>query len=398
MKNCHLYLFLLFFIQCENHENQQQNNTTTYTCSMHPQIQQPKPGTCPICFMNLTPVTNTDQEENNTISLSKEQILLGNIKTEILTQKKTEAEIILPAILAFDQMKILSINARTNGRIEKLYWKTLGDHIHKNTPLYDMYSEAINNVKQEYILALQKKKIPESEFVKDIESILSSTKNKMILWGITENQIQDLHKQNTPHNTFINTTFYSSYEGYITQLNKQEGNYVKEGETILELTDLSTLWAEAQVAASRMLSLEKYPNVYVEIPQLHNLQIQGTISFFNPEINPNTRIYILRISIPNHKNLLTPGMQASIKLKSNPIDIMTIPTNAILKNENYTSVWIQIAPQKFKNILITTGNIHGNRTEILSGLQYGDILVISGAYSLYSEYTFKKGEQSLHIH
>ena len=400
MKHFFLYLFLFFLINCENKEKHtlHSNSTLIYTCSMHPQIQNLKPGKCPICFMELTPVTNINKDEKNTISLTDQQILLGNIKTEVLKQKKTESEIILSATLGFDQFKVLSINARVSGRIEKLYWKRLGDHIKKKTPVYDIYSETINNVKQEYILALQKNKLSESGSFKDVESILKSTKNKMILWGMTETQIQYLQKENIPDNIFINTTFYSNYSGYITAFNKSEGDYVKEGETILELTNLSTLWAEAQVYASQIIPLENYPHIYVEIPEINHLQIPGTIVFFNSEINPNTRVYLLRISIQNHKNLLAPGMRASIKLKSNPIDIITIPTNAILKSEKYTSVWIQVAPHTFKNIFIITGNIYNDRIEIISGLNYGDTIVISGAYSLYSEYIFKNGEKAFSTH
>ena len=98
----------------------------------------------------------------------------------------------------------------------------------------------MNNAKQEYLLALEQKKTFATETAIDFDQLLRSAKNKLLLWGMSETQIQELadNKKATPV-----TTFYSTADGYITQLDIREGDYVMEGGTIVKLADLSTLWA-----------------------------------------------------------------------------------------------------------------------------------------------------------
>ena len=121
----------------------------TYTCSMHPQVMQEHPGTCPICHMDLIPV-NKSSEPNDEIMLSDEQVQLGNIQTDTLGHSITGDKIVLTATLNFDEMKVNTVSARITGRIDKLYYKNTGDYVKKGDRLFDLYSEELNTVKQEH--------------------------------------------------------------------------------------------------------------------------------------------------------------------------------------------------------------------------------------------------------
>src|SRR5690349_8557000 len=79
---CSAFLSLLLMAACKNKKAPATTKADTYyTCSMHPQIMQDKPGTCPICHMDLIPV-NRSKESKDEIMLSDEQIQLGNIQTD----------------------------------------------------------------------------------------------------------------------------------------------------------------------------------------------------------------------------------------------------------------------------------------------------------------------------
>jgi Cu(I)/Ag(I) efflux system membrane fusion protein len=91
------------------------------------------------------------------------------------------------------------------GRVEKLYYKNLGDYVKKGAALYELYSEELNNAKQEYLLALEQKKTFATETEIDFDQLLRSGKNKLLLWGMSEIQIQQLAdtKKATPVTTFL---------------------------------------------------------------------------------------------------------------------------------------------------------------------------------------------------
>jgi Cu(I)/Ag(I) efflux system membrane fusion protein len=361
---------------------------TYYTCSMDPQVIASKPDKCPICHMDLTLVKKNTSTNKDEIALSEQQIQLGNIHTDTIRNGSIGDQLVLTGTLNFNQMKSSSVSARVAGRIEKMYFKNLGDYVKNGAPLYDLYSEELNNTKQEYLLVLEKKKVFANETTIDFDQLLQSAKNKLQLWGMSEAQIQQLatNKKSSP-----TTTFYSTAAGYISTLDIREGDYVMDGGTIVKLADLSSLWAEAQVYTSQLAAIDRSSIATVQLPDLDGKEIKGSIEFVNPEINPDTRINLIRVSIPNPGNQLKPGMPAYVILKSPQRKTLTLPIDAVIRDGKGATIWIQTGTHTFKSLMVQTGLETDDRIEITSGLNEGDIIVISGAYLLQSEYIFKKG-------
>ncbi len=386
---------LLTFAGCKRKKEVPKDPDTYYTCSMDPQVVEYKPGKCPICKMDLTPVKKKNGESKDELQLSEQQIQLGNIQIDTIQNGTIGDQLVLTATLNFDQMKASSLSSRVMGRIEKLYYKNLGDYVKNGSALYEIYSEDLNNAKQEYLLALDKKKAFTAETVIDFDQLIQSAKNKLLLWGLSEAQVNQLAmtKKATPA-----TIFYSTVGGYVTQLDIREGDYVMEGGTIVKLADLSTLWAEAQVYTSQMAEVNESSIAVVQLPDFENRDIKGRIEFVNPEINPDTRINLIRVSIPNPGNQLKPGMPAYVLLKSPQRQSLTLPINAVIRDGKGATVWIQTGENTFKSVMVQTGLESDDRIEIKSGLKAGDIVVLTGAYLLHSEYVFKKGADPMAGH
>jgi Cu(I)/Ag(I) efflux system membrane fusion protein len=390
-----LMLLLTTVLSCKNDKHAHTDPDTYYTCSMDPQVVEYKPGKCPICKMDLTPVKKKNGEKKDELQLSDQQIELGNIKTDTIRNGSIGDQLVLTGTLNFDQLKSASVSSRIMGRVEKLYYKNLGDYVQKGSPLFDLYSEDLNNAKQEFILALDRKSSFGNESVIDYDQLLQSAKNKLLLWGMNEAQVKEL-EQNRKAGAI--TTFYSGYSGYITELSIREGDYVMEGGTIVKLADLSTLWAEAQVYTSQMAELDRNSIATVQLPDFDGKEIKGKIEFVNPEINPDTRINLVRVSIPNAGRQLKPGMPAYIILKSPKRNSLSLPIDAVIRDGRGSTVWIQKDKSTFKSVMVQTGLETGDRIEIKSGLNSGDVVVLSGAYLLHSEFVFKKGADPMAGH
>jgi Cu(I)/Ag(I) efflux system membrane fusion protein len=358
-----------------------------YTCSMHPNVMQEKPGNCPICGMKLIEAKKSQTQKPDEIQLSDGQIRLGNIQVDTIRSGSIGDNMVLNATLNFNQRNVTAVSARITGRVDKLYFKSIGDYVHKGDKLFDLYSEELNNSKQEYILALKNQHELVNSLI-DYTQLEESAKSKLLLWGMTESQVKALAA--APKVSSV-TSFYSTTNGYITTLDIKEGDYVSEGSTIVQFADLSTLWVEAQVYTSQLASIDSKGSAIVEIPDLNNLEINGTIEFVNPEINPEARINLIRITIPNSNNQLRPGMPAYVYLKSRRHQSLTVPANAVLRDGESTTVWIRTGEHSFRVKMVETGIEDDNNIEITSGLQNGDVVVISGAYLLNSEYIFKRG-------
>lgn len=365
-----------------------------YTCSMDPQVVSAKPGKCPICGMALTPIKKSSVKNTDDLELSDQQVQLGNIHVDTIGKLNINEHLELTGTLALNASQTASVSARVMGRVEKLYVKTTGDYIAKGAPLYELYSEELNNAKQEYIVALQRRTLFKEQSVIDFEDIIQSAKNKLRLWGMTPGQIAALENQKQAP---LTTTFYSTESGYVTSVDVTEGGYVMEGGTIIQVANLSTLWAEAQVYTTQLFQIPREATATVQVAGMEEA-IRGKIDFINPEIPADTRINLIRVAIPNAGNKLQPGMPVLVRIQTANRNSLTLPTDAVIQSSNGATVWLQTGANRFRSKMVTTGLESQGFVEITSGLQAGDVVVISGTYLLHSEFVFKRGADPMSGH
>ncbi len=377
----------------EDHSEHQSEEKLHYTCSMDPQIKQDEPGKCPICHMDLTPM-KTDNSASNEISLSDQQIKLGNISTQILSETQTNQEQNYTGILTINQEKIKTVSARAMGQIEKLYFKTLGDYVQKNQAVYLLYSEDIAIAKQDYFTASKQLRMP-GDFGKNAKNMLAAAKQKLLYFGLTNNQIESIKssKEVSPY-----TTFYSNYSGTISEVLATEGSYIMEGAGVIKVADLSSLWLETQVNVNYSKSLRLGQNANVSFSDYPNKTIKARISFLNPEINPDTRLLLIRMEISNPSLILKPGMQGLAKLSQANLKGLFIPVDAVIREENASYIWVEKKQGIFENVMVETGLETNGMIEIKSDLDPAKKVVVTGAYAINSEYIFRKGSDPMAGH
>lgn len=390
-----LSILLAVFIACntknkEDHSKHKSKETIFYTCSMDPQVKEDKPGKCPICHMDLTPIKSDDTAENE-ISLSKQQLQLGNITTQTVATTQSSLEQNYTGVLTINQEKINTISARAMGRIEKLYFKTVGDYVAKNEPVYQLYSEDIAIAKQDYFTAYKQLTMP-GDFGKNARTMLIAAKQKLLFFGLSNAQIETIKssKEISPY-----TIFYSNSSGTISEIIATEGSYAMEGAGIIKLADLNSLWLETQVNINYAKSMHLGQNAKVSFTDYPDKTIIAKISFINPEINPDTRLLLIRMEVSNPNLFLKPGMQATARLTQSNMKGIFIPTDAVIREENASYIWIEKRPGVFESLMVETGVETDGMIEIKTEMDPSKKVVITGAYAINSEYKFRKGSDPM---
>ncbi|HEY6143670.1 MAG TPA: efflux RND transporter periplasmic adaptor subunit [Flavobacterium sp.] len=397
IKNYSILLLIFSVLVACNSKNKEDhsghkmaNETIFYTCSMDPQVKEDKPGKCPICHMDLTQTKKTDTDPNE-ISLSKQQIHLGNITTQTISKTQSSLEQNYTGVLTINQEKVTTLSARAMGRIEKLYFKTIGEYVKKNDPLYSLYSEDIAIAKQDYLTAYKQLAMP-GDFGKNAQNMLKSAKQKLLFFGLTNAQIESIK---TKAEVSPNTIFYSTSSGYISEITATEGSYTMEGSAVIKLADLNSLWLETQVNVNYAKSVRLGQNAKVVFPDFPDKTISAKVSFINPEINPDTRLLLIRLEIPNQGFQLKPGMQAVVKLTQSNIKGLFIPIDAVIREENASYIWVEKRSGVFENVMVETGAEINGMIEIKSEIDSSKKVVITGAYAINSEYKFRKGSDPM---
>lgn len=389
-----LSIALIILISCNSKSKEpkakNQDLVTFYTCSMDPQVKEDKPGKCPICHMDLTPMKQVGSADNE-ISLSKQQIQLGNIHTQTIAETQNSVDQNYTGILTLNQEKVKTVSSRAMGRIEKLYFKTIGDYVTKNQAVYELYSEDIAVAKQDYFTAYKQLSMP-GDFGKNAESMLKSAKQKLLYFGLSNAQIESIKtaKEVSPY-----TIFYSTASGTISEIMATEGSYVMEGSGVIKVTDLNSLWLETQVNVNYAKNLKMGQKASVTFTDFPGKPIPAQVTFINPEINPDTRLLLIRMEIQNPNLILKPGMQAMAKLVQSNLKGIFIPIDAVIREEKASYIWLEKRPGVFENQMVVTGVESNGMIEIKSEIDTTKKVVISGAYGINSEYVFRKGSDPM---
>jgi Cu(I)/Ag(I) efflux system membrane fusion protein len=226
------------------------------------------------------------------------------------------------------------------------------------------------------------------DFGKNAQNMLNAAKQKLLFFGLSNSQIESL-KSNKVISPY--TTFYSTTSGYISEIMATEGSYMMEGFAIIKLADLSNLWLEAQVNVNYAKSIKLGQNAKVSFTDFPDKTINAEVNFINPEINPDTRLLLIRLQVPNQNLELKPGMQAIVKLNQSNIKGLFIPVDAVIREENASYIWIEKSPGIFENLMVKTGIETNGLIEIKSEIDASKKVVITGAYAINSEYKFRKG-------
>ena len=376
----------LFLTNCGKKEQRAQHDAEgiKYTCPMHPQIIQDKPGTCPICGMDLVKVGASTRADGS-IMLSESQIKLANITTTLTHFESMGENTILTGKLMVNEEQTEVISSRVQGRIEKLFFKEVGQKVTHGQALYEIYSEPLLTLQQEYLLAIRQfEELKEKRY----ESFLKASEKKLILFGMTKEQVVRLAQKKETNSRI---TFLAPLSGIIARIDVTEGQYVAEGEALYRIENLDQLWVEAELYNGEAALVKIGDIVRIKIEGFENISVEGKVTFLSPEYRQGSQILSLRAVIANPKREFLPGMQVSVILSHSDKKALALPVDAVIRDANGNHVWILEKDGAFKPRMVKTGLENFEKVEVTDGIKEKENVVITGAYLLYGELVLKKG-------
>lgn len=390
-------LFALAGCKSKNENHAGHDTGTYYTCPMHPTVKSNSPGSCPVCNMSLIKVEKQNnehaQQEGNFITIEKQQQQLAGIKTDTVKfQTIIPASTILGTV-AIDEEQVTTISSRVKGRIDKLYIKTSGEYIRKGNPVYAIYSEQLFADEKEF-LALSEKRTNNTTENELLDDMLSASKNKLLLWGLSEKQIAELEKSKSASQQII---FYAQTEGYVTEILVKEGAYVEAGTLLFKLTELNQVWIDAQVYSNEIEKISGSSSFQIFSETYPDEIYEGRLVFSNPSVEDGRKVQLLRLKVDNSKNKLIPGMMVYVSPKQNSKPVLAVPKSAVLL-EKMKTVWVLAHDNTFEQRMVETGIENKFWIEILSGLKEGETVVTEGASLISSEFILKSGAGQRHEH
>jgi len=283
---------------------------TIWTCSMHLQIRQPRPGKCPICGMDLIPASNlaggggTSLRE---ISIPPEALAMMQVETTPVKRRYVTAKIRMVGKVDYDETRLGYITAWVPGRLDRLFVDYTGVEVRKGDHMAEMYSPELYAAQEELILASQTVK-QRGRSVTNREhgtTLLDAAREKLRLWGMTLEQIRQIEQQDKPTD---HMTIFAPMGGVVIYKNRQEGDYVKTGERIYTVADLNWVWVRLDAYESDLPWLHYGQKVIFTTEAHPGERYVGRIVFIDPVLDARTRTVKVRVNVENKGGGLKPEM------------------------------------------------------------------------------------------
>ncbi|WP_158085261.1 efflux RND transporter periplasmic adaptor subunit [Niastella vici] len=320
------------------------------------------------------------------IMLTKRDEQYANILVDTVKIKTIAEYTTLPGTTRFDERKITVVTSRIRGRLDKLFVRNPQQWVATGQPLYAIYSEELLSYENELLNALQQQ-AQFSSMKQVVDQMVEGAKKKLLLWGLTSEQISVLQKS---RETSPLVTFYSPVSGTLVELSASEGQYVETGTPLFRLADLSQLWIEARIYTSELRWLHEKPSITAEFDAYPGESFTVVPVFDNPTVEADQKISLVRFMLTNRSHQLKPGMMVYVNIKRNEKKTVVIPKSAILVG-NMITAWVKTGDGMYESRIIQLGVQNKKEVEVISGLKEGELIVTSGAYLLNSALVLKKG-------
>ncbi len=360
--------------------------------AMNPQRRYDKPGKAPD-GMDLLPKYAEDDMGSmpvGTVKIAPEKQQLVGVRTEKVERQSLLRSVRTTGQITADETKIAHVHVKITGYIDKVYVDYIGQLVKKGQPLFTLYSPDLVSTQEEYLIAKRGEKTlgasPFAEVAQGSQSLLRSTRERLKLWDISDEQIKKLDETGEVSKTL---TFYSPINGFVMERKAYPQTAITPDMDLYLISDLSTIWVNADVY--------EYEVPFVKVGQTAEMQLSyyagktytGKITYIYPTVDPVSRTVKVRIEFPNPKFELKPQMFANVQLKINYGNQVLVPQEAIMDSGDKQYVFVVHDGAMFEPRTIQMGAKLEGKVVVLSGLKAGETIVTSGNFLIDSESRLK---------
>ncbi|PKG58050.1 efflux transporter periplasmic adaptor subunit [Shewanella sp. GutDb-MelDb] len=352
-----------------------QDEPLYWVAPMDPNYTSDKPGKSPM-GMDLIPVYKKElggiDAGPGTIMISPEVVNNLGVRTAKVERGLLHTKIETVGYVKYDEDQLVHVHPRVEGWVEKLYVKAAGDRVTVGQPLYEIYSPALVNAQEEYLLALDRNN----------SRLILASRNRLNALQLPDNAITELKRSRKVKQ---NITFFAPKGGVIDNLNIREGFFVKPGTTLLSIGNLDQVWVDAEIFERQSSLVSTGQAVSMTLDYLPGKSWQGKVDYVYPTLDVKTRTLKVRLRFDNTQWELKPNMFAQVTIHAKGEEVLLAPKEAIIRTGNSDRVVLALGEGRYKSIAVKVGRYDDQLAEIISGVSAGDIIVSSAQFLIDSE-------------
>lgn len=358
---------------------------TMYTCSMDPQVRQDHPGKCPVCGMDLIPVGSATADDGssgmdpNAIMLSDEAMALANIETQVVGTGSPGKEVRLFGKIQPDERLEQVQSAYVDGRVEKLFISAVGDRVGKGQPLVVIYSPSLYAAGQELVQAM--------DFPVEAQhkALVEAAVEKLQLLQIDDAQIKAIMKTRHP-SPYV--TLRANTSGTVVEKKVEQGDYVKQGQPVLKIANLSRVLAVFQAYESDLPFIKTGSTVRFTAEAMPGRTFTGKVNFVDPVLDGESRTAGVRVVMSNPDGMFKPLMTLTGYASASAGGYrgsIVVPKSAVLWTGKRSVIYVKDEGSDkpaFVMREVTLGPSMPDAYVIKDGLAEGEEIVANGTFAV----------------
>jgi multidrug efflux pump subunit AcrA (membrane-fusion protein) len=180
--------------------------------------------------------------------------------------------------------------------------------------------------------------------------------------------------------------------GVILERLVNQGEIVNQNKELVNLADLSTIWLVGYAFERDTPFLHIGQNVTGIFEEQQQRAVHGVLSYVASILEPEKKTMEVIADIPNKDYAIKPNMYAEMVVDTDKINVLAVPNTALQQYGDYTFAFVKTAPHTYVKRKVEVGQSNDNYSEVKSGLNLGESVVSSGAFSLLGESIKKKEE------
>ncbi|MDP2818859.1 MAG: efflux RND transporter periplasmic adaptor subunit [Polaromonas sp.] len=333
---------------------------------------------------------DADPASANQIKISTDKVQKLGVRTEAASMKAINKIVRAAGRIEPDERRIYVISPKFEGYVERLHVSATGQAVGKGQPLFEVYSPELVSAQREYAIAaqgVQSLQGAEGEAQSGMKQLADSALMRLKNWDISEEQVKALAKSGEARRTM---TFRSPVSGLVTEKKAVQGMRFMPGEILYQITDLSSVWALADVFEQDLSLVKSGAKAKVKINAYPEKIFEGTIAYVYPTLKAETRTVQVRVELANPGQLLKPGMFAQVELAA-PIrkNTVTVPLSAVIDSGVRRIVLVQIKEGRFEPREVKLGARSDDYVEVLDGIRDGELVVVAANFLIDAESNLK---------
>jgi len=349
-----------------------------FTCSMHPSVRQATGGKCPLCGMDLIPITRQQQREGVVLIDEARRQLIG-VKTEQVTRGPAQHSVRAVGRVTYDESTLTDVSLKVSGWVTKLMVSTTGQSVKRGQTLFTFYSPELYSAQQDFLSARRSVRALAGS---ERDPLAKAGRQRLHLLGMDDSQIERLSKRDEPLDAIAVTAPTS---GFVIEKDLVEGAAISAGMRLFRIAKLGTVWVEADLYEPEFALAQVGQPVKIRLDYVPNREYSANIAYVYPYIDTATRTGRVRVELPNEQLELRPGMYASVELSSRMEDRVLVPSSAVVYTGPRRLVFLDLGNGQFKPQEIRIGTQSGGAYEVLEGVKPGDVVATSGTFLIAAE-------------